>query len=122
VLSAGLSLAVAVPALAACFAEPSPHNAVKDFLVGWQTGDYAAAARRTDGDLREVGQALENARSQLDAASMRFALQKISPTGGAAAAKFHVAVDLGDNSPLWQYDNDLKQPTAKGTPPVPCCR
>ncbi|MEO3812954.1 penicillin-binding transpeptidase domain-containing protein [Sphaerisporangium sp. B11E5] len=106
-LSAGLSLAVAVPALAACFAEPSPHNAVKDFLVGWQTGDYAAAARRTDGEPKEVGQALENAKLQLDAASIRFSLQKLTTDGDNADAKFHVEVDLGDNSPLWMYDNDL---------------
>ncbi|MFC6085480.1 penicillin-binding transpeptidase domain-containing protein [Sphaerisporangium aureirubrum] len=107
VVSAGLSFAVAVPGLAACFAESSPNNAVKEFLVGWQTGDYTAAARRTDGDVREVGQALENAGLQLDAASIRFSLQKLTTTGDTADAKFHVEVDLGDNSPLWQYDNDL---------------
>ncbi|GAA1263839.1 penicillin-binding transpeptidase domain-containing protein [Sphaerisporangium rubeum] len=102
-----LSLAVAVPALAACFAEPSPHNAVKEFLVGWQTGDYTAAARRTDGDPKQVGQALENVKLQLDAASIRFSLQGVTTEGDNADARFHVEVDLGDNNPLWLYDNDL---------------
>nr|BFE86816.1 hypothetical protein GCM10020093_094170 [Planobispora longispora] len=74
-VAAALALAVTVPMLSACFAEPSPHEAVRDFLVGWQTGDYATAARRTDGDEQQVRRALEDAKIQLDAASFRFALK-----------------------------------------------
>ncbi|WP_248963548.1 penicillin-binding transpeptidase domain-containing protein [Sphaerisporangium perillae] len=106
-LSAGLSLAVVVPMLVACFAEPSPHDAVSEFLVGWQSGDYAAAADRTDGDPKVVRKALEDAELQLDAASIRFSLKGLSTSGDNADAQFHVQVDLGDNSPIWQYDNDL---------------
>jgi cell division protein FtsI/penicillin-binding protein 2 len=106
-MSAGLSLAVAVPALAACFAEPSPHEAVSEFLVGWQSGDFAAAAERTDGDPKVVRKALEDTGLQLDAASIRFSLKGLRMAGDSADARFHVQVDLGDNNPLWQYDNDL---------------
>ncbi|MGW4637864.1 NTF2-like N-terminal transpeptidase domain-containing protein [Sphaerisporangium sp. NPDC004334] len=106
-LSAGLSLAVAVPMLSACFSEPSPHEAVSQFLVGWQSGDYAAAAERVDGDPKAVRKALEDAGVQLDAASIRFALRSLTTNGDSADARFHVQIDLGDNNPIWQYDNDL---------------
>ncbi|MCW2877050.1 MAG: putative penicillin-binding protein [Sphaerisporangium sp.] len=106
-LAAGLSLAAVVPLLAACFAEPSPHEAVSEFLVGWQSGDFDAAAGRTDGDPKVVKKALEDAGLQLDAASIRFSLKGLRTSGGDADARFHVQVDLGDNNPLWQYDNDL---------------
>ncbi|WP_424529329.1 penicillin-binding transpeptidase domain-containing protein [Sphaerisporangium viridialbum] len=106
-LSAGLSLAVAVPLLSACLSEPSPHEAVSQFLVGWQTGDYDSAAERTDGDPKVVKRALEDAGLQLDAASLRFSLKGLRTNGENADARFQVQVDLGDNNPLWQYDNDL---------------
>ncbi|MFC4586431.1 penicillin-binding transpeptidase domain-containing protein [Sphaerisporangium corydalis] len=102
-----MSLAVAVPLLSACFSEPSPHEAVSQFLVGWQTGDYASAAERTDGDPKVVRKALEQAGLQLDAASIRFSLKGLSTSGDDADAKFQVRIDLGDNNPLWQYDNNL---------------
>lgn len=102
-----LALGLAAPLLTGCFEEPSPHEAVRDFLVGWQIGDYAAAARRADGDPAAVGKALENARLQLDAASIRFSLTGISQDGDSARAGYHAEVDLGENNPLWQYDGAL---------------
>ncbi|MFC4531651.1 penicillin-binding transpeptidase domain-containing protein [Sphaerisporangium dianthi] len=105
-LSAGLSLAVAAPMLMAC-SEPSPHEAVSQFLVGWQSGDYAAAAERADGDPKLVRKALEDTGLQLDAASIRFSLKGLTTEGDNADAKFHVQIDLGDNNPIWQYDNHL---------------
>ncbi|MGW5260990.1 penicillin-binding transpeptidase domain-containing protein [Microbispora sp. NPDC004025] len=104
---AALALGLTAPLLTACFEEPSPHEAVRDFLVGWQTGDYAAAARRADGDQAAVRKALEDARLQLDAASVRFSLRAINQDGDAAQAGYHAEVDLGENNPLWQYDGDL---------------
>ncbi|XVQ87627.1 penicillin-binding transpeptidase domain-containing protein [Microbispora siamensis] len=104
---AALALGLAAPLLTGCFEEPTPHDAVRDFLVGWQTGDYAAAARRADGDQAAVRKALENARLQLDAASIRFSLRGISQDGDAAQAGYHAEVDLGENNPLWQYDGNL---------------
>ncbi|WP_449062364.1 NTF2-like N-terminal transpeptidase domain-containing protein [Planomonospora algeriensis] len=106
-MTAALALAVTAPMLSGCFEEPSAHEAVRDFLVGWQTGDYAMAARRTDGDEKKVRQALEDVRIQLDAASFRFGLKGVRRTGDAAEATFEAEVDLGENNPLWEYDGRL---------------
>ncbi|MBG0828126.1 penicillin-binding protein [Planomonospora sp. ID67723] len=106
-VAAALTLAVTAPMLSACFEEPSAHEAVRDFLVGWQTGDYATAARRTDGDAQKVRRALEDAKIHLDAASFRFALKGISRTGDQVQADFAAEVDLGENNPLWEYDGRL---------------
>ncbi|MEV7005781.1 penicillin-binding transpeptidase domain-containing protein [Streptosporangium sp. NPDC051022] len=106
-VAAALTLAATVPMLSACFEEPSAHEAVRDFLVGWQTGDYAAAARRTDGDEKAVSKALEDAKIQLDAASFRFQVKGIRRTGDASEADFEAEVDLGENNPLWEYTGKL---------------
>ncbi|GGL08565.1 penicillin-binding transpeptidase domain-containing protein [Planomonospora parontospora] len=106
-MTAALTLAVTAPMLSGCFEEPSAHDAVRDFLVGWQTGDYAMAARRTDGDEKKVRQALEDVRIQLDAASFRFGLKGVRRTGDEAEAAFEAEVDLGENNPLWEYDGRL---------------
>ncbi|GGS79636.1 penicillin-binding protein, putative [Planobispora rosea] len=106
-MSAALALAVTVPMMSSCLDEPSAHEAVRDFLVGWQTGDYSTAARRTDGDERKVRKALEDAKIQLDAASFRFALKGIRSSDGRAEADFAAEIDLGENNPLWEYDGRL---------------
>jgi cell division protein FtsI/penicillin-binding protein 2 len=93
--------------MAGCFEEPSPHEAVRDFLLGWQTGDYAAAAQRADGDPATVRKALADVRLQLDAASIRFSLKGVSHSGDTGTAGYHAEVDLGENNPLWQYDGVL---------------
>ncbi|MBB5962043.1 penicillin-binding transpeptidase domain-containing protein [Planomonospora venezuelensis] len=105
--AAALTLVATAPMLSACFEEPSAHEAVRDFLVGWQTGDYTMAARRTDGDAQKVRQSLEDAKVHLDAASFRFALKGIRRTGEQAQADFAAEVDLGENNPLWEYDGRL---------------
>ncbi|GAA3117768.1 hypothetical protein GCM10010466_05960 [Planomonospora alba] len=105
--AAALALAAMAPLLSACTEEPSAHDAVRDFLVGWQTGDYTLAARRTDGDEKKVSRALEDARVQLDAASFRFELRGIRRADDEAEADFAAEVDLGENNPLWEYDGRL---------------
>ncbi|MFJ2032417.1 penicillin-binding transpeptidase domain-containing protein [Streptosporangium sp. NPDC087985] len=106
-VAAVLTLAVTAPMLSACFEEPSAHEAVRDFLVGWQTGDYTMAARRTDGDQKVVRQALEDAKIHLDAASFRFRLKGIRGEGEQTEADFEAEVDLGENNPLWTYAGKL---------------
>ncbi|MEU9886767.1 penicillin-binding transpeptidase domain-containing protein [Sphaerisporangium sp. NPDC051011] len=106
-LSSGLALAVVAPLASGCFAEPSPHEAVSEFLVGWQSGHFDEAAERADGDPKVVKKALEDTGLQLDAASIRFSLKGLTTNGDTADAKLRVQVDLGDNNPLWQYDNHL---------------
>lgn len=106
-VAAGLALAVTAPMLSACFEEPSAHEAVRDFLIGWQTGDYAAAARRTDGDEKVVRRALEDAKLQLDAASFRFDVKSMRRAADEVEADFDAEVDLGENNPLWEYEGKL---------------
>ncbi|MER6828460.1 penicillin-binding transpeptidase domain-containing protein [Streptosporangium sp. NPDC000563] len=105
--AAALALAVTTPMLSACFEEPSAHEAVRDFLIGWQTGDYAAAARRTDGDEKVVSRALEDAKLQLDAASFRFDVTSMRRAADEVEADFDAEVDLGENNPLWEYEGVL---------------
>ncbi|MEV0829208.1 penicillin-binding transpeptidase domain-containing protein [Nonomuraea rubra] len=93
--------------LTGCFEEPSAHEAVRDFLVGWQSGDYALAASRTDGDPMVVAKALEDARVHLDAASFRFKIKSLTKNGDESAADFAAAVDLGENNSLWEYTSRL---------------
>ncbi|MFG1698423.1 penicillin-binding transpeptidase domain-containing protein [Nonomuraea sp. NPDC049309] len=106
-LAATATLALAGTTLTGCFEESSPHDAVRDFLVGWQSEDYELAARRTDGDPAKVRKALEDAKLELDAASFRFKITAISVNGDESEADFHAEVDLGENNPLWQYDSKL---------------
>ena len=99
---AALALGLAVPLLTGCLEESSPHEAVREFLVGWQTGDYASAARRADANPATVRKALADAKQQLDAASIRFSIKGITRDGDTARADFHAEVDLGENTPLWE--------------------
>ncbi|RJL30551.1 penicillin-binding protein [Bailinhaonella thermotolerans] len=106
-LAAALSAVVLAPLLAGCFAEPSPQEAVRDFLVGWQSGDFAKAAARTDGDHKTVEKALSQVGPQLDATSFRFRLTSLDQNGDSARAVYHATVDLGENAPPWLYDGRL---------------
>lgn len=106
-VAAALALVTTVPMLSACFEEPSAHEAVRDFLVGWQTGNYTAAARRTDGEEKVVRRALEDAKVQLDAASFRFTVKGLRRAGDESEADFEAEVDLGENNPLWEYTGKL---------------
>ncbi|MEW9547154.1 penicillin-binding transpeptidase domain-containing protein [Nonomuraea sp. NPDC050783] len=106
-LSATVTLAVASTMLTGCFEESSPHDAVRDFLVGWQTEDYDLAAGRTDGDRAAVSKALSDAKLELDAASFRFKIKALSVNGEESKADFRAEVDLGENNPLWEYDGVL---------------
>lgn len=106
-LAATVTLAVASMTLTGCFEESSPHDAVRDFLVGWQSEDYALAAGRTDGDPATVGKALANAKLELDAASFRFRIKSVTVDGEESKADFRAEVDLGENTPLWEYDGML---------------
>ncbi len=92
-----------VAALAACTPHPSPEVAVRSFLLAWQGGDHAEAARYTDGEPEEVERALTDMTEQLDLASLRFGLGRISREGEDATAEFSVHADLGIGDPTWDY-------------------
>ncbi|MFG1703619.1 penicillin-binding transpeptidase domain-containing protein [Nonomuraea sp. M3C6] len=115
ILAATVTLAVAGTTLTGCFEEPSPHDAVRDFLVGWQSEDYDLAAGRTDGDVATVRTALSDAKLELDAASFRFKIKSVTVNGDESKADFHAEVDLGENNPLWEYDGMLPLHLVDGT-------
>ena len=94
-------------ASAGCFSEPSAMPAVRDFLIAWQVQNYAAAAKHTTGDPAAVATALSQVREQLDAASMRLGLRRITRHGDEADAAFEVNVDLGENGEPWNYSGQL---------------
>ncbi|WP_214321033.1 penicillin-binding transpeptidase domain-containing protein [Nonomuraea sediminis] len=106
-LASAVTLVVASTTLTACFEEPTPHDAVRDFLVGWQSEDYTLAAGRTDGDPATVSKALAATKLDLDAASFRFKVKSLSQDGDEAKATFGVEIDLGENVPLWGYTSTL---------------
>ncbi|MFI6900243.1 penicillin-binding transpeptidase domain-containing protein [Nonomuraea sp. NPDC050394] len=106
-LAAAVTLTAASMTLTGCFEEPSAHDAVRDFLVGWQSEDYELAASRADGDPAVVRRALEAAKLDLDAASFRFRVKSLNRQGDATTAQFGAEVDLGENSPLWEYESTL---------------
>lgn len=107
ILAATVMLTVVSTTLTGCLEEASPHDAVRDFLVGWQSNDYELAASRADGDPAAVRKALADAKLQLDAASFRFRIKSLTVEGDTSRAEFGVEVDLGDNNPLWTYDSVL---------------
>lgn len=98
--SSGLIVALS---LAACTTHPSPEVAVRSFLLAWQDGNHAEAARYTTGDPEEVERALTEVHDQLDLASIRFDLGRISTEGGSASAEFGATADLGIGDPVWNY-------------------
>ncbi|WP_017604657.1 penicillin-binding transpeptidase domain-containing protein [Nocardiopsis alkaliphila] len=98
--SSGLIVALT---LAACTTHPSPEVAVRSFLLSWQDGNHAEAARFTNGDPAQVEAALTDVHEQLDLASLRFDLGPISHEGDRATAEFEVNADLGIGDPMWSY-------------------
>lgn len=102
-----VTMAVAAVTLTGCFAESSPHEAIRDFLVGWKEENYKLAAERTDSDPEKVAKALADAKLDLDATSFRFRITGVTRTDDQARATFDAEVDLGENNPLWHYQSVL---------------
>ncbi|MBE2999865.1 cell division protein FtsI [Nocardiopsis sp. HNM0947] len=104
--AAGTGLLVTLT-LVACTPHPSAEVAVRSFLLAWQDGDYAEAARYTDGDAAEVESTLADVHDQLDLASLRFDLGPISEDGESATAEFEANADLGIGDPTWTYTGEM---------------
>ena len=105
--------------LTAC-AQTSPFTTVKDFLIAWQVRNYPAAAKHTTGDEKAVARALEDVRTQLDAASLRLRLKAESDPGAPddpgrivkvssdeAQARFQIRIDLGENGRPLEYQGQM---------------
>lgn len=83
--------------------DPSAAVSVKDFLLAWDTGDYAAAAAMTNGNHVVVADALEHAYRQLGAQDLSLGMGPIRVHGDTASATFLASVDLGRGGPPWRY-------------------
>ncbi|MEV0581987.1 penicillin-binding transpeptidase domain-containing protein [Nonomuraea sp. NPDC050310] len=106
-LSAAVTMVVAGTTLSGCLSESSPHEAIRDFLVGWKEENYDLAAERTNGDPKAVAKALADTKLDLDAISFRFRITGVTRTGDDAKASFNAEVDLGENNPLWHYKSEM---------------
>ncbi len=83
--------------------DPSAAASVKNFLLAWESGNYAAAGALTTGQPVVVARALRNAYSQLGAEDLSLAIGRISVSGNTASAYFHASVDLGRGGRPWTY-------------------
>ena len=84
--------------------DPSVAISVKNFLLAWESGNYAAAGALTTGQPVEVARALRHAYSQLGAEDLSLAMGRISVSGNTASAYFHASIDLGRGGRPWTYD------------------
>lgn len=109
-LSAGLTAA-----LIGCAAEPSAEPTVRSFLLEWQSGDYQAAASRTNGDQEEVAEALRRFSDQLDLAALRLSLAPLKQNGESATASFEAQADLGIGDPVWTFSGAMPLERIDGT-------
>lgn len=83
--------------------DPSVAVSVKDFLLAWESRQYAAAAALTTGQRAEVASALRNAYGQLGAQGLLLGMGPISVHGKTAQASFTASIDLGRGGPPWTY-------------------
>ena len=84
--------------------EPSVTASVKNFLLDWETGNYAAAAAMTTGQQVVVARTLKDAYSQLGAQGLALVMGGISVHGDTAIAHFYASIDLGRGGRPWNYE------------------
>ncbi|HEX9066959.1 MAG TPA: penicillin-binding transpeptidase domain-containing protein, partial [Streptosporangiaceae bacterium] len=91
--------------------EPSVTASVKNFLVAWETGNYAAAASMTSGPPVVVARTMRDAYSQLGAQGLSLSMGRITVHGDAAVARFNASIDLGRGGRPWNYQGrfDLRR-------------
>jgi cell division protein FtsI/penicillin-binding protein 2 len=83
--------------------DPSATVSVKNFLLAWESGNYAAAGALTSGQPVAVARALRNSYAQLGAADLSLSMGQISVHGNTASAYFHASIDLGRGGRPWTY-------------------
>ena len=83
--------------------DPSVTLSVKNFLLAWESGNYAAAGAMTTGQPVVVARALKNAYSQLGAEDLSLGMGRISVHGDTASAYFRASIDLGRGGRPWTY-------------------
>jgi cell division protein FtsI/penicillin-binding protein 2 len=83
--------------------DPSVTASVKNFLLAWESGNYAAAAAHTTGQPASVIHSLRSVYSQLGAQGLVLGMGPISVHGDTARASFNASIDLGRGGPPWTY-------------------
>ena len=83
--------------------DPSVAASVKDFLLAWESGKYAAAAALTTGRPDSVIHSLRSSYSQLGAQGLVLGMGPITVHGSTAKAYFNASIDLGRGGPPWMY-------------------
>jgi cell division protein FtsI/penicillin-binding protein 2 len=87
--------------------DPSVTVSVKNFLLAWESGNYATAAAMTTGNQVAVAHMLKDAYSQIGAADLTLGMGPISVRGDTAVAHFDAAIDLGRGGRPWKYRGNL---------------
>jgi cell division protein FtsI/penicillin-binding protein 2 len=88
--------------------EPSATEAVKNFLLAWQSGEYATAAAMTTGAPRTVTRSLQAAYSQLGAENLALSIGGIQVSGESGLAHFRASFDLGRGGQPWNYRGTIR--------------
>jgi cell division protein FtsI/penicillin-binding protein 2 len=83
--------------------DPSVSASVRDFLLAWESGKYAAAAALTTGQPASVIRSLRSSYSQLGAQGFVLGMGPITVHGNTARAYFNASIDLGRGGPPWMY-------------------
>ena len=82
---------------------PSVEPTVQAFLLAWEDGQYASAAKMTTGDPAAVQRSLSTVYRQLNAAEYSMRMGPITQHGDNATAGFFASVDLGRAGLPWTY-------------------
>lgn len=100
------------------FADPSPFNTIRNFLIAWQVENFTVAAKNTTGaDQKTVAEDLRSVRRQLGAAAVKVSLDgsRIVKSDVGYDARFTVRIDLGENGDPWVYQSMLHLTRVSGT-------
>jgi cell division protein FtsI/penicillin-binding protein 2 len=94
--------------------EASAEPTVQAFLLDWQQGRYAQAAKLTDGDPGQVAAQLAASYTDLDATNAFLAMKMVAQHGKSAEAAFKATVDLAQGGRQWAYTGRFQVVSAGG--------
>jgi cell division protein FtsI/penicillin-binding protein 2 len=90
-------------------------ESVKAFLLDWETGKYASAARLTTGRSASVARLLRATKVQLGADDLALKMGPISTGRNTARAFFTATFDLGTSGLPWTYQGSFRLRLSRST-------
>jgi cell division protein FtsI/penicillin-binding protein 2 len=90
-------------------------ESVKAFLLDWETGKYASAARLTTGRPPSVARLLRATKVQLGADDLALRMGPITTRGNTARAFFTATFDLGTSGLPWTYQGSFRLRLSRST-------